>query len=90
MKERQWMLAYPRHHNWYHVNTLLQAGELIEYAEEHLQTHDVIAKGFFGKKTLIWVLDTEQKIRAFFWTMKECLGKTKIRMEVREKTLGRS
>jgi len=85
--KKQWMLAYPRHGKWFHVHNLLQAGELIEYATEHLKTHDVIAKGFFGKKSLIWVLDSPQKIMAFCWCMKENLTKTKLRMEAREKTL---
>ena len=84
----QWILVFPRagsRRKWFYVKNLLQAGELIEYAEEHLETHDVIAKGFFGKKALIWVLDTEQKIRAFFFTMQEGLGFTKLKMEARKK-----
>jgi len=79
------MLAYPKQGSWFPVNNLLQAGELIEYASDHLITHDIIAKGFFGNKCILWFLNSQQKIRAFFWCMKECLGKTKVRMEAREK-----
>jgi len=83
--KKQWMLAYPRHGNWFHVKNLIQLGELIEYAESHLRTHDVMVKGFFDKNTLLWFLNSEQKIRTFCWCVKDCLGKTKVRMEVREK-----
>ena len=83
--KKQWIVVYPKQGRWFHVNNLLQAGELIEYASEHLRTHDIIVKGFFGNKCILWFLNSEQKIRSFCWCMKECLGKTKVRMEVREK-----
>ena len=86
--ENSWKLIYPKAgRKWYYVRTLIQAGELVEYVEENRETHDIIAKGFFGNKPLMWVFDNQQKVKAFFFTMKEALNRTKIRMESRKKAL---
>ena len=88
--KKEWMLAYPvgiSKSNWYHIRSILDAGEVYQYAISHLVTHDVKVNSICRKDIRPWVLDTRQKIETFYWYLKNSINTDdlKLRMFAREK-----
>lgn len=87
---REWMLAYPMgisKKNWYHIKSILDAGEVYQYAISHLVTHDVKVTTVCRTRIKPWVLDTKEKIETFYKYLQNNINTDdlKLRMLAREK-----
>ena len=84
------MLAYPllmSKSSWHHIESILDAGEVYQYATSHLVTHDVKVTSICRDDIKQWILGTEQKIETFYEYLKNNINTDdlKLRMFAREK-----
>ncbi len=84
-KDKIWMIAYPHQGEWFHVTTLLQTGEICQYAEEHLVSHDMVVLTICGNDMRRWVLNAPQRIKAFYWYLKNNVGSDRLRLRFKVK-----
>ena len=91
----QWQTIYPRQGIYYHIISILDAGEVYQYAMSNYKRTVIVVITFCKEDSRKWVLTSEGKINTFYAYMRNCLGTDDLKLRVTAKkrhraTLGSS
>ena len=79
----QWQTIYPRQGIYYHIISILDAGEVYQYAMSNYRHTRIVVITFCEEDCRKWVLTSERKINTFYAYLRNSLGTDDLKLRVR-------
>lgn len=77
--------VYPRQGVWFHVDTLLQLGEMVEFVEEWFCKTSITVISICGDDMKRWRLTSRQAVKTFCAYMRNNVGTRNLKLRMKQK-----
>ena len=76
---------YPKQGAWFHVDTLLQLGEMMEFVEDWFPKTSITVISISGDDLRRWRLTSRQAVKTFSAYMRNNIGSRNLKLRMKQK-----